>query len=345
MRIGIAFDLKPKTPLPAGAPDDLHEEFDSQATVDSIANALRSLGHEPSELGNGRQLLERLLANPPELVFNFAEGQGTSRNREARVPAVCEMLGIPCTGSDVFTLAAALDKDITRRLVAEADVLIPKGFVLQSLAGATGADGRYDGDFAEFPAMISESDLQLPLIAKPVCEGSSKGIRSKCLIEKLEDVGPVVVSLWHDYRQPILIEEFIAGEEVTVGVIGNDPPQILGMMRVIPKKPTDRFVYSLEVKRDYENQVNYECPPNLPYKTLLALEDAALRAYDVLGCRDISRIDFRVRDGVPYFLEVNPLPGLNPITGDIVLIAKAMGMSHTELVGAIVDAAVKRIEC
>src|SRR5262245_55493816 len=100
MRIGIAFDLKPKSPLPANAPDNLHEEFDSPDTIHSIADALRGLGHEVIELGNGRTFLEKLLRDPPDLVFNLAEGQGISRNREARVPAVCEMLDIPYTGSD-----------------------------------------------------------------------------------------------------------------------------------------------------------------------------------------------------------------------------------------------------
>jgi D-alanine-D-alanine ligase len=336
MRIGIAFDLKPKAPLPVGAPDDLHEEFDSPQTVQAIADALRGLGHDPFELGSGRGFLEKLLTNPPELVFNIAEGHGVSRNREARVPAVCEMLGIPYTGSDALTMAAALDKDICRRMVEDADVIVPKGIVLNP------PHDRYDGHHAEFPALVAESGLQLPLIAKPVYEGSSKGIRSKCLIERLEDIGPVVTSLWHDYKQGVLLEEFIAGEEVTVGVVGNDPPRILGMMHVISRQPTDRFVYSLEVKRDWENQVRYECPPKLPHQTLLALESAALHAYDILGCRDVTRIDFRVRDGVPYFLEANPLPGLNPDTGDIVFIAKFMGVSHVRLIEMIVNAAISR---
>jgi D-alanine-D-alanine ligase len=115
------------------------------------------------------------------------------------------------------------------------------------------------------------------------------------------------------------------------------------MMRVVPRQPTDRFVYSLEVKRDWENRVQYECPPNLPFATLLAIETAALRAYNVLGCRDVTRIDFRVRDGVPYFIEANPLPGLNAETGDIVLIARHMGMSHAQLIETIVNAARQRL--
>ena len=337
MRIGIAFDLKPKTPLPTGAPDDLHEEFDSPVTITAIGTVLRSRGHQVIELGNGRELLQKLLSDPPDLVFNFAEGHGISRNRESRVPAVCEMLDIPCTGSDPLTLALALDKDLCRRTVQDAEVLTPEGCLI------TFQNGEYDGDYAEFPAIVTENELHLPLIAKPVCEGSSKGIRSKCLITKLEDVGPTVVSLWHDYKQAVLLEEFIAGDEVTVGVVGNDPPRILGMMRVLPKQPTEHFVYSLEVKRDWAAQVEYEVPPKLPHQTILALETAALDAYDILGCRDVARIDFRVKDGVPYFLEANPLPGLNPESSDLVFLAKLQDISYEDLIGTIVDEACKRL--
>ena len=336
MKIGIAFDLKPKTPLPAGSPDDLHEEFDSPATISAIADVLRALGHTPVELGNGRGLLEKLLSDPPDFVFNLAEGTGTSRNRESRVPAVCELLGIPHTGSDVLTLAMCLDKDVCRHTVADADILVPDGVLVVFPTPI------YDGDFAEFPGLVAETGLTLPLIAKPVCEGSSKGIRSNSLIERVEDVGPTVVSLWHDYKQGVLLEEFIAGEEVTVGVVGNDPPRILGCMRIVPKVPTDRFVYSLEVKRDWEARVTYECPAKLPHETLLALEAAALEAFDVLGCKDIARLDFRVRDGVPYFIEANPLPGLNPDSGDLILIAKAVGVSHAKLIGTILKDAMTR---
>src|SRR5438309_6239096 len=143
MKIGIAFDLKPDGPLPPGAPDDLHEEFDSPVTVRAIADVLRGLGHEVRELGDGRPFVEAVLRDPPDLVFNFAEGSGISRSREARVPAVCEMLGIPYSGSDPLALAASLDKDITRRLAEAAGVNVPKGITLSF------PDGPYDGDFAE----------------------------------------------------------------------------------------------------------------------------------------------------------------------------------------------------
>ena len=336
MKVGIAFDLKPKTPLPAGAPDDLHEEFDHPMTVTAIADVLRGMGHTPVELGNGKELLQKLLADPVDFVFNLAEGTGTSRNREARVPAVCEMLGIPHTGSDVLTLALSLDKDMARRVVTEADVVVPKGILL-NYSGTP-----YDGDFAEFPGLVSELGLDLPLIAKPVCEGSSKGIRSKCLIEKVEVVGPVIAGLWTDYKQGVLLEEFISGDEVTVGVIGNDPPRVLGMMRVVPKQDPARFVYSVEVKRDWEDKLYYETPPKMPARDLRALEAAALAAYDVLGCRDLTRIDFRVRDGVPYFLEANPLPGLNPEWSDLIIMCRMIGVTHKELIEEVFRSALAR---
>ncbi len=336
MRIGITFDLKPAAELTVGVPDDLHEEYDSPETILAISAALRSLGHEPEELGNGRAFVEKVLHHPPDLVFNIAEGSGISRNREARVPAVCEMLNIPCTGSDVLTLALALDKVVCRQFVQSAGICIPKGIAVQYPTTA------YDGDGAEFRGLIAESDLQLPLIGKPAFEGSSKGIRSRCLIEKIEDLGPVVVSLWRDYHQSVLVEEYIEGDEVTVGVVGNDPPRILGMMQIMPQQPDSRFIYSLEAKRDWQKRVAYNCPPRLAHSTLVALENAALDAYVTLGCRDVARLDFRIRDGQPYFLEANPLPGLNPDSGDIVFIARFMGMAYEQLINTIVQAACQR---
>jgi D-alanine-D-alanine ligase len=336
MHIGIAFDLKPVLPIPKGSPDDLHEEFDSPVTVKAIADVFRSLGHTVSELGDGRSLIESLFHKPPDLVFNFAEGTGISRSREARVPALCEMLEIPYTGSDPLALAVALDKDMTRRVVESLGVTIPKGITLAP------PDEDYEGEFAEFPAVLAEAGLTLPVIAKPTCEGSSKGIRNRCVIRTPAEFGPTVVELWQNYRQPVLVEEFIAGDEVTVGIIGNDPPQPLGIMRMIPKNPSEHFVYSLEVKRNWEENVSYEAPAKLPKELSNAIEADALAVFTGLGCRDLARADFRIRDGVSYFLEINPLPGLNPDSGDLVFLAYRMGLSYPQLIGMILEAAVKR---
>jgi len=329
VRIGIAFDLKDDAPPAPGLPDDWQEEFDSPETVAAIAAAIRANGHEVVELGDGRPLVEKLLADPPDLVFNIAEGRGVSRSREARVPAVCEMLDVPCTGSDPLTLAAALDKDVARRLVASVHVKVP-----------IGATFRSDEDLDEF---TSRSYLPCgPMIVKPAWEGSSKGIRGKCVVETPEEAVTAISALHRDHRQPALVEEYVAGDELTVGVVGNDPPRVLGVMRVLPLRAEKHFIYSLEVKRDWKDRVRYECPARLPPGRLQAVEEAALKAYEALGCRDIARIDFRLRDGDPYFIEANPLPGLNPETGDISLLARFMGVDHTALVGMILDAALAR---
>jgi D-alanine-D-alanine ligase len=329
MRIGITYDLKTDGDgLLSAVPDDFQEEFDSPATIEAIACALRGLGHEVTKLGNGRELLEALLADPPELVFNLAEGKGVSRSREARVPAVLEMLGIPCTGSDPLTLAVTLDKGCARRLAASAGLAVPTGFILD-----------------EGPRVATRGldDFPYPAIVKPAWEGSSKGIRSKCLVWTPAELRGAVASLCRDHRQPILVEEFIAGDELTVGVLGNGPPQILGIMRVAPTTPTDRFIYSLEVKRDFRRLVRYECPAQLPRGTEEIVRQAALTAYRVLGCRDVARIDFRLRDGEPYFLEANPLPGLNPESSDLVIMANLLGRTHAQLIEAILGAALKRL--
>jgi len=328
MRIGITYDLKTESVSTEGfasqLPDDWQEEFDSPATLDAVSAALADLGHEVELLGNGRELLERLLADPPDFVFNMAEGHGVSRSREARVPAVLEMLGIPFTGSDPLTLASTLDKDCAKRLVQAAGVAAPRGVVVEN----------------ECPNV--EDSLPFPVIVKPAWEGSSKGIRSNCLVTDADQLSETLESLQADHRQPILIEEFIDGDELTVGILGNEPPEIMGIMRVIPRQPMARFVYSLDVKRDYVRQVRYECPACLPANSLDKVGQAALTVYRALGCRDVARIDFRLRDGVPYFLEANPLPGLNPESSDLVIMARLCGWSYQKLIETILQAAMTR---
>ncbi len=337
MRIGITYDLKTEAahgPQSVGdLPDDLQEEFDSPATIEAIACALRGLGHTVDKLGDGRELLARLLADPPDFVFNFAEGQGISRSREARVPAVLEMLGIPYTGSDALTMAVTLDKECARRLVGSANIPVPAGIVVPPEEPIEQVIARED---------LFGSASDQAAIVKPAWEGSSKGIRNKCVVRNTKELRATVEEMRRHYRQPLLVEEFIRGDELTVGILGNGSPHILGVMRVVPNEPVQDFVYSLEVKRDYLRQVRYECPPPLPETILRRIEQTALTVYRVLGCRDVGRIDFRLRDGVPYFLEVNPLPGLNPESSDLVIMGRLVGWTYEQLIATILNAAIQR---
>jgi D-alanine-D-alanine ligase len=325
MRIGITYDLKADTDVSADLPDDFQEEFDSPLTIESITQALRGLGHEVEALGDGREMLERLLHDPPDFVFNIAEGHGIGRCREARVPAVLEMLGIAYTGSDPLTLAATLDKDCAKRLVQSMGVAVPRWTVIEP---------NHD-----LNALAAWPQLPYTAIVKPAWEGSSKGIRGKCVVDRVEELIEAVSAIRRDHRQPILVEEYIAGEELTVGIVGNDPPRILGILRVTPQQAGERFVYSLEVKRDWQRQVRYEY---LSANQAGAVAESALRAYQALGCRDVSRIDFRLYHGIPYFLEVNPLPGLNPESSDLVILSRLAGWSYEQLIESILQAGLER---
>jgi D-alanine-D-alanine ligase len=328
MKIGLTYDLRADLPVSGDLPDDLQEEFDSPVTIQAIAKAIQGLGHEVQLLGDGRELLEKLMRAPPEFVFNIAEGQGIGRSREARVPAVLEMLGIPYTGSDPLTLAVTLDKDCAKRLVHSTSVKVPEWGIWQPEESLM--------DIETWPS------LKWTAIVKPAWEGSSKGIRGKCVVDTPEELHTAITSHRGAYRQPVLVEEFIEGDEITVGIVGNSPPRIIGVMRVLPRQKQERFVYSLEVKRDFRRQVEYECPAKLPPKRLQAVEEAALSVYRTLGCRDVARIDFRLKNGVPYFLEVNPLPGLNPESSDLVILAELAGWRYEQLIACILEAALER---
>ncbi len=333
MRIGIAYDLKPKAAL-AGLPDDAFEEYDGEETVTFLAAALGSLGHQAVLLGGGRGFLERLQGEPVDLVWNLAEGCG-GRCREAHIPAILEFLGVPYTHSDPLTLAATLDKAVAKRLVSQAGVATPP-FTVAHTRGDISAAARLPG----------------PLFVKPLDEGSSKGIRGNPICRNRGELEERVGWLLAIYGRPVLIESFVSGREITVGVIGNrvsdggQGPALLGVMEVLPRGGCDPdFVYSLEVKRDFANRVSYKAPPDLPHSQLLRVEEAALAAYEALECRDVARIDFRLgEDGVPYFLEANPLPGLNPKTGDLPILARLMGIEHGELIRRILEAALGRLE-
>jgi D-alanine-D-alanine ligase len=328
MRIGLAYDLKDDIEAGRDIPEDALEEYDSSAVIDAIAGALRALGHSAVRLGGGLQFLRKIQRVRVDFVFNIAEGRGRYRSREAQVPAILEMLNIPYSGSDPLTLAVTLDKPLAKQLARAAGVATPAWKLI--------------GSPRDLKA-LKNADIPLPAFVKPAFEGSSKGIRISSKAGTSAEVRRLAGRLLSDYRQPVLIEQYIAGEEITVGVTGNSPARVLGIMHVVPKKRTGDFVYSLEVKRDYLKLVEYECPARFSSRILKRITASALSAYRALGCRDVSRVDFRLgNDGIPYFLEVNPLPGLNPVSGDLPIMSGKMGITYNGLIEKIVTAALRR---
>jgi D-alanine-D-alanine ligase len=325
MLVALLYNARPDHLFVSGdATDDRFEEFDSPETIAAIEGALRDLGVGVEPVEADRTMLRRLEEGGFDFAFNIAEGSGR-RCREAIVPAVCELLGLPYTGSDALTMAATLDKEVARRVVSPdvpvaPAVLLDRGFSACDLQG-----------------------LRWPVIVKPNDEGSSKGIREDAVVENAAEAIGLARRLRALYDCPVLVEEFLSGPELTVGVVGNGASrEVIGIMEIAPVGADVRFVYSIEVKRDYRRRVTYHVPPRLPAATVEAVRGYALRAWSLLGCRDFARFDFRLDgDGWPYFLECNPLPGLDPVNSDLVILSRAR-MSHRQLVQRIFLAAQAR---
>jgi D-alanine-D-alanine ligase len=304
MKVALLYNARP-VEISSGTPNDAFEEYDSAETIASISAALRRLGTEVEPVLADRRLPWRLTEGKFDFVFNIAEGKGR-RCREAVPAAVCELLGIPFTGSDALTLAITLDKSIARRVVSP-DIPVARAALVETEAD----EGQL-------------SLLGYPVIVKPNDEGSSIGIRANSVVFNLADAVERCRFLRAQYHCPVLVEEFLSGMEVTVGIVGNRPnARVLGMMEIAPADDEHPFVYSVEVKRDFRRRVHYHVPPRLEPETIESLQCLALKAFRLLGCRDVARMDFRFdAAGQPHFLECNPLPGLNPESGDIVILSR-----------------------
>jgi D-alanine-D-alanine ligase len=325
VEIGIAYELASELDLSPGAPDDLLDEYEVQETIDAIEAALHANGLTTRRLHSGERLVRAVLERRPELVFNDAEGQGT-RSREAQVPAVLELLGIPYTHSDPLTMAVTLEKAAAKTIVAGAGLPTPRFQVAETEA--------------------FELLLDLPVVAKPMREGSSIGIRSEsAVLRDAASVGPHVRGLLERYRQPVLVEEQCPGAELTVGILGTGAAaEPIGVMEIAPRYgEVEDFMYSVDVKRNYARLVEYRVPPACDPYLVERAQEVGMAAYAALGCRDVGRIDLRVgRDGEPMFLEANPIPGLDPQKSDIVILAGKVGMGYNDLIGRIVTSARER---
>ncbi len=327
LKVGITYNLKKDFTRQENQPIDLLEEFDSEETVDAIRRVLESEGHEVIKLGGDVGLIDRLRQASVDIVFNIAEGlQG--RNREAHIPALLEFLNIPYTGSDPLTLSLTLDKAMAKRIVMSQEVPTPRFKKVERMEDLYNLNLRY------------------PLFIKPCYEGSSKGVRLDSKILDSRALTEKAGGLLETYSSPLLVEEFVRGPEFTVGILGNEPARVLGVMQIeIIGSPPEESIYSLEIKREWEKKVRYHCPPSIDPSLLKKIEEVALRSYRALECRDVSRVDIRVgEDQKPYFLEINPLPGLSPVYGDLVIMARSMGWDYGELVKTILHNALKRYE-
>jgi D-alanine-D-alanine ligase len=336
MRIGLAYNEKPD-PAPAGEHDgtnDAFAEWDDPSTIAAVEQALRLFG-SVIRLEADQFFPQNLALARPDLVFNMAEGL-RGQSREALVPAICEYLSIPYTGSDPLTLALSLHKGRTKETLAYRGVPTAPFTCVEVLAD------------------LERMALPYPVFVKPVAEGSGKGVFTSNLCATPQALWERVRFLLKRYAEPVLIETYLPGPEFTVAILGNGPkayclPVIGFDFSTLPQGAPP--VYGYEAKWVWDRPeaplAIFQCPAQVPAALQREIERTALDAYHALGCRDWCRVDLRVdRFGVPNILELNPLPGIIPdpaMNSCFPKAARAVGFGYDELIQEVVRIAWRRL--
>ncbi len=323
MKIGLTYDLRSDY-LKEGYTLEETAEFDKEETIEGIEHALTENDHETCRIGNARQLMNALKKGERwDMVFNICEGM-YGDSRESLVPALLDAYGIPYVFSGGVTLGISLNKSYCKRIVRDAGILTPEFFVVGNITD------------------IGKVRLNYPLFAKPVAEGTGKGIEGKSIINNRQELVAVCAELLQKYHQPLLVEEFLPGREFTIGIVGNNEhARAIGGVEIIYSERAGN-IYSYYNKENYKELIQY-----IPVKGKLLNKcaETSLEVWNVLNAYDGGRVDLRMdKEGRINFLEINPLPGLNPVHSDLPIIARLNGISYTRLIGEIMQAAINRIK-
>jgi D-alanine-D-alanine ligase len=347
MNVALLANLKKNAPTWPGMLPDRWDDLDSEETIAAIAQALEAGGHRVTYLEGDLSLFENLRKLHPDICFNISEGH-FGDGREAQVPAILEMMRIPYTGSQVLTLALALDKPMTKRVLAYHGLPTPPFQVFERITEAL------------------DPDLQFPLFVKPSREGTGMGISAESIVRDEGQLRTQLSRLFERYEEPVLAERFVEGREVTVGLVGNlrapvarrvpedeEAPRILRGLHFFPALEVDMEAYPAEeagvytsrMKVEMAHEFHYLCPAPLTQALVEELQWLAAATFRVTGCLDVARVDFRLDakdDNKPYILEVNPLPGLNPGYSDLCIEAAAGGWTYELLIHRILNLAIER---
>jgi D-alanine-D-alanine ligase len=324
LKIGMTYDLRDDY-LAEGYGEEETAEFDHPVTINAIEGALRELGYETDRIGHIRSLAARLVEGDRwDLVFNIAEGL-KGFGREAQVPALLEAYDIPYTFSDPLILSLTLHKGMTKRVIRDIGIPTPDFVVVES------------------EDKIAEVDLPYPLFAKPVAEGTGKGVTAASKITGRAELERVCHSLLRTFRQPVLVETYLPGREFTVGIIGTGEAAFApGVLEVHLTEKAEKGVYSYINKEDWHGRIEYRLAADAMARQA---EKTALAAWRGLGCRDGGRIDLRAdAAGIPNFIEVNPLAGIRPGHSDLPILCDLAGMPYRELIDGIMRSALKRVQ-
>ena len=319
MTVGLVFDLHAAYPWQPGDPADADVEYEPEETVQALETALHALGHQTHRIGTPAGLL-RDGPGPVDAAVNIAEGVWT-RNREGWAPTLLEMWGIPFLGSDALALSISLDKVYAKELVEAAGVRTP-AFVSLS----TAEEARW-------------VDLPFPLFVKPRLEGTAKGIRPGSVVGDSQALEREVAFVTGQYNQPALVETYVeGGGEFTVAVVGAEQPRALPVLQRAIDRETGIGLHALERFGERDWMLGGSIEPVLEVE----LQRLSILAFSKLGCKDFARVDFRVDgEGLPWFLEINPLPTFAP-DGTFAVIAELMGLPYEDLLAEVLSEALDR---
>lgn len=323
MKIGLTYDLR-EVYLAEGYGFEETAEFDRPDTIDAIEGALQTLGYETDRIGNIKALVDRLGAGDRwDLVFNIAEGL-RGIGREAQVPALLDAFEIPYTFSDPLVLALTLHKGLTKRVLRDLAIPTPDFALIERENDLTGVD------------------LPFPVFAKPVAEGTGKGITSASKANTPSELRRLCRMLLTTFQQPVLVEAYLPGREFTVGIVGTGKEaESLGVIEVMLLPSAQKDAYSYENKENCELCVKYVLVDDPEARRA---EEIALAAWRGLGCRDAGRVDLRSDgNGNPQFIEVNPLAGLHPEHSDLPILCNLRGIPYGELIRRIMGSALDRV--
>jgi D-alanine-D-alanine ligase len=341
LRVAVLHNSKDAAPALNGSrPKDALAELDSPRNVRDYVAAIGALGHSVIALEGNAELPERLAENPVDICFNTCEGlRGDSR--EAQVPALLEMLGVPYSASKVLALAVTLDKAMTKRVLAYHGLPTPRFQEFQH------PDQPLEAALAARLAMGGA------LFVKPNREGTGIGIHGDAVVRDEAALRERVAYLWRAYHQTVLVEEYIEGRDVTCGLVGNlTPAGGAENLHLFPISEVDYSVYapgteafySYKLKVELSDQYSYFCPAPLPDAIAAEVRRLTVETFRACGCLDVARVDFRLdrhNHLQPMILEINALPGL-AWNSDLTLCAEADGWTHYQLLQAVFQTAAAR---
>ena len=323
MKIGLTYDLRSDY-LKEGYSMEETAEFDKEETIIGIEEALQSNGYQTERIGHSRKLMQELLTGKRwDMVFNICEGM-YGDSRESLIPALLDAYQIPHVFSGAVTLGISLNKAFAKQIIRDAGVNTPPFMVV------------YQSDD------VKHCTLTYPLFAKPIAEGTGKGIEDRSVINTPEQLAEICQYLLKKFNQPVLVEEYLPGREFTVGVVGNGADaRVVGAMEVIYNEGTNN-VYSYFNKENYEGRIHYQ---PVTGEWLDQCAEVTLKAWNALKAFDGGRVDVRVdRHGKVSFIEINPLAGLNPVHSDLPILCRMNNIEYNQLIGMIMEAAIKRIQ-